>query len=65
MTYRELVNKLSDEEFAQTIMDDVLIHMSCNGSIVNNELKCPYPNKDCLKCIVKLLKSDVENIEEI
>jgi hypothetical protein len=65
MTYRELVNKLSDEEFAQTILDDVLIHMACNCSIVDNKPVCPQPQPDCLKCIVKLLRSEVENLDEI
>ena len=65
MTYRELVNQLSDEEFAQTILDDVLIHMSCNCSIVDNKPICPYKIQDCLKCIVKLLRSNVEDIDEI
>ena len=65
MTYRELVNRLSDEEFAQTIIDDVLIHMCCKCSIDNNEAVCPYDIKDCFKCLVKLLKSEVENIDEI
>ena len=65
MTYRELVNKLSDEEFAQTIIDDVLVHMACNCSIVDNRPVCPYEVSDCLCCIVKLLKSEVENIDEI
>ena len=65
MTYRELVNKLSDEEFAQTILDDVLIHMSCNCSIKDGKPICPYEIKDCFKCLVKLLRSEVENIDEI
>ena len=65
MTYRELVNKLSNEEFGQVLIDDVLIHMACSCSIVNGNPVCPYKVKDCLKCIVKLLKSEVENIDEI
>ena len=65
MTYRELVNNLSDEEFAQTIIDDVLLHMCCNCSVVDNQPVCPYEIKDCFKCLVKLLKSEVENIDKI
>lgn len=65
MKYREFINKLSDEEFAQTLIDDVIIHMSCNCSVVNNSPVCPYEIKDCLKCIVKLLKSEVEDISKI
>lgn len=60
MTYRDLLNKLSDEEFAQTIMDDVLIHMCCDCSIENNQSICPYNVQDCFKCLVKLLKSEIE-----
>ena len=65
MTYRELVNTLSDEEFAQTILDDVLLHMCCSCSIKDNKPVCPYEIPDCLKCLVKLLKSEIENIDEI
>lgn len=65
MTYRELVNNLSDEEFAQTVLDDVLIHMSCNCSAVDNKPVCPYKVPDCLKCLVKLLKSEIEDIDSI
>ena len=65
MTYRELVNKLSDEELAQVIIDDVLLHMCCNCSIEDNKPVCPYEVKDCLKCIVKLLKSEVEDTSKI
>ena len=65
MKYREFVNNLSDEEFAQTLIDDVLIHMACNCSIVDNKPVCPFEVKDCLKCIVKLLESEIENISEI
>ena len=63
MTYRELVNKLSDEEFAQSLINDVLLHMACSRSIVNDE--CPYKIQDCLKCIVRLLKSEVEDLSQI
>ena len=65
MTYRELINQLSDEEFAQTIIDDVLIHMCCSCSIQDGKHVCPYEIEDCFKCLVKLLKSEVENISEI
>jgi hypothetical protein len=65
MKYRELVNCLSDEEFAQTILDDVLVHMACNCSIVDGSPVCPYKFQDCLKCIVKLLQSDVEDLSQI
>lgn len=63
MKYRELVNKLSDEELAQTLLDDVLLHMACGRSVVNDE--CPYKIQDCLKCIVKLLKSEIEDLSQI
>lgn len=63
MTYREFVNKISDEEFAQTIIDDVLLHMACNCSIIDKKPVCPYEIQDCFKCIVKLLKSEVEDID--
>jgi hypothetical protein len=65
MTYRELINNLSDEEFAQAIIDDAILHMSCSCSVEGNTKKCPYEIEDCLKCVVKFLKSDIENIDEI
>ena len=65
MTYRELINALSDEEFGQTILDDVILHMSCSCSIVDGSPKCPHKSKDCLKCIVKLLKSDIDDVNSI
>ena len=65
MTYRELVNNLSDEEFAQTILDDVLLHMCCSCSIVNGKPICPHKVEDCFKCLVKLLRSDVEDLSQI
>jgi len=65
MTYRELLNKLSDEEFGQAIIDDVVLHMSCNCSIVDGKPVCPYEIGDCLKCVVRLLSSDVDDIEAI
>ena len=64
MTYRELVNRLSDEEFAQTLIDDVLLHMCCNCSVEDNKPVCPYEIQDCFKCLVKLLKSEVEEISK-
>ena len=65
MTYRQLLNNLSDEEFAQTIIDDVLLHMCCSCSVVDNQPACPYEVRDCFKCLVKLLQSDVEDLTKI
>lgn len=65
MTYRELVNNLSNEEFAQTILDDVLLHMCCSCSIKDDKPICPYEIEDCFKCLVNLLKSDVEDLSQI
>ena len=65
MKYRELINSLSDEELAQTILDDVLIHMCCSCSVVDNKPVCPYEVSDCMKCLVKLLRSDVEDLSQI
>lgn len=65
MTYRELINNLSDEELAQTILDDVILHMCCNCSIKDGKPVCPYEISDCFKCIVKLLRSEVEDLSKI
>ena len=61
LTYRDFINKLSDEEFAEMIIEDVLLHMCCDRSIVDNSPVCPYEVEDCMKCLVKLLKSKIEN----
>ena len=60
MTYREFLNGLSDEELAQTILDDVIIHMACDCSIVDSTPVCPYKIQDCMKCIVKLFRENME-----
>ena len=56
---------MSNEELAETINNDVILHMACNGSVDNQKLKCPYKEKNCVKCIKKLLDSDMDNIEDI
>lgn len=56
---------MSNEELAETINNDVIIHMACNGSVNKQQLKCPYKDKNCVKCIKKLLDSDMDNIEEM
>lgn len=60
MTNREFINSLSDEEFAQCLIDDVIIHMACECSITTEGPACPMYPQDCLVCLVKFLKSEVE-----
>lgn len=63
MTYRELTSKLSDEEFAQMICEDSLINIACIENRKGSNNDCPFELKDCFKCVVKLLKSDVNALE--
>lgn len=63
MTYRELTNKLTDEEFAQMICEDSLLNIACIENRTGENNECPFKLKDCFKCIVKLLKSDVDSSE--
>ena len=64
-TYRDFLNNMSNEELAETINNDTILHMACNGSVDKQKLKCPYKEKNCVKCIKRLLDSDMDNIEEM
>ena len=64
-TYRDFLNNMSNEELAETINNDTILHMACNGSVDKLNLKCPYKEMNCVKCIKRLLDSDMDNTEEM
>ena len=64
MKYRDFLNKLSNEELAEVLLSDVLRHMCCDISVTNeNRPNCPYNFEHCEECMVKMLESDIEDID--
>ena len=60
MTYRELINTYTNEELAQILANDDLFNMACVENFNFDVSSCKYQNKDCYKCILALLDSEVE-----
>ena len=61
MKYREFLNTLSNEEFAQVVADDGIFNIACVANLEGSDNICKYEKMDCHKCILALLESDVEN----
>lgn len=59
MKYREWVNNLSDDDFAEMIVSDSLLHMACVGEL-NPDLTCKYDYNRCKECVLNFLISEVE-----
>ena len=62
MTYRNFLNNLSDEEYAKTIVKDVLKNMACS-KLTTLGIACKKDH--CYDCMLKLLQSEVEDIKSI
>ena len=60
MTYREFLNSLSNEEFAQVVADDSIFNIACVANLEGPEHVCKHEKVDCFKCILALLESKVE-----
>ena len=60
MRYRELLNSLSDEEFAQVVAEDGIFNVACVSNLEGAENICKYKKIDCFKCILALLQSEVD-----
>ena len=60
MTYREFLNTLSNEEFAQVVADDGIFNIACVANLEGPENTCKYEKMDCYKCILALLDSEVD-----
>lgn len=62
MTYREFLNKVSDEDFADAIINDTILDMACVHSD-KFDTECRDSNlftERCINCVVKLLQSEFE-----
>ena len=59
MTYREFLNNLNDEDFAEVIAKDGIYNNACVDNYSHGEQKCPYGHDKCKECVMKLLKSEV------
>ena len=60
MKYREFLNSLSNEEFAQVVAEDGIFNIACVSNLDGPENICKYEKVDCFKCILALLESEVE-----
>lgn len=60
MKYREFLNSLSNEEFAQVVVDDGIFNIACVANLEGPDNICKYERADCYKCILALLNSEVE-----
>lgn len=60
MKYREFLNTLSNEEFAQVVADDGIFNIACVANLEGPENVCKHEKVDCYKCILALLDSEVD-----
>ena len=58
MKYREFLNSLSDEDFAEIIAQDGIFTVACVDNFNFEEDKCPSGYTNCKECILKLLQSE-------
>jgi hypothetical protein len=58
MTYREFLNTLSDEDFAEIIAQDGIFNAACVDNFDFNEERCPNGYTKCKECVLELLKSE-------
>lgn len=60
MTYREFLNKISDEDFTDIILENAIFNIACVDSDKFNTCKKKLPSKKCKQCLLKMLKSNIE-----
>ena len=61
MTYRDFLNKLSDEDLADAIVNGTILDMACvHSDYFDSGCQDAYPTKKCIKCVEKLLQSKFE-----
>ena len=68
MTYRDFLNKLSDEDLADAIVNGTILDMACvHSNYFDSKCQDAYPTEKCIKCVKQLLQSnfDVPNPESI
>lgn len=61
MTYREFLNSLSDEDFAEVVAQDGIFNAACVDNFSFNEDKCPHGYSKCKECVLELLKSEANS----
>lgn len=59
MTYREFLNSLSNEDFAEVMAEDGLFNAACVENFNFDDKKCPHEYKKCKECILQLLNSEM------
>ena len=64
MTYREFLNSLSDEDFAEIVSQDGIFNAACVDNFNFEEQKCPHGYSRCMDCVLKLLTSEVTDMQD-
>lgn len=61
MIYRDFLNKLSDTDLADAIVNNAILDMACvHSDYFNSGCHYAYPTEKCIKCVEKLLQSEFE-----
>lgn len=61
MKYREFINSMSNEDFAEAIVEDAILHMACANTLQGpDNAICPHGYEKCRECITKLLDEEME-----
>jgi hypothetical protein len=60
MVYREFLNKVSNEDFADIILENAIFTMACVNSDIFTSCKNKIPSENCKKCLLKMLQSKME-----
>lgn len=60
MKYRDFVNSMSNEDFADMILDDSILNMACVENLQGTENECPHNHDKCKQCVMDLLDSEME-----
>ena len=63
MTYREFLNRVSDDDFADIILENAIFNIACVDSAKFNICKKKVPSKKCKPCLLRMLKSEVESVD--
>ena len=60
MKYREFINSMSNDDFADMIFDDTVLNMACVENLTGEDNRCPYNHNKCKKCVMDFLDSEME-----
>lgn len=63
MTYREFLNRVSDEDFVDIILENTIFNIACVDSDKFNTCKKKSPSKKCKQCLLKMLQSKLESTD--